>query len=232
VNDELVPVGQGNPPEGWTGTLAPLNASVGGGPLFQAPVTLTGPFGAAVAVHVTPKMAVLATTPFCGMISVPVGLPPLSAAQNCHAPDAVTVAAVPRLVVHPVNVGVLIGPQTGPAGLGLTGAPGTPPLVDDVLQVTVAVPSVNVALIPGAVADAVAVKIVPAGETVVDWAYAGWAPSPITAAIATATTWTIDLRMLPAARGVSRLRRICIASMAVTPVGDCPQTRPRSGKAD
>jgi hypothetical protein len=187
VSDEVVPVGQGNPPEGRTGTLAASNVSVGGGPLFHVPVTVTGPPGAAVALHVTPKMTVEATTPFCGMISDPVGLPPLSAAQKLHAPLAVTVAAVPRLVVHPPNVGVLIGPQTGPAGLLLAGAAGAPPLVDEVLQVTATVPSVNLTPAAGAVDDAMAVKLVPAGETVVDWANAGWAPSPMTAAIASAT---------------------------------------------
>jgi hypothetical protein len=53
-------------------------------------------------------------TPFCGMISVPVLGDPFCA-QNVQAPLAVTVG-VPRLLVHVLNTGVPIGPQTGPEG--------------------------------------------------------------------------------------------------------------------
>jgi hypothetical protein len=68
----------------------------------------------------------------------------------------------------------------------LSGAVGTVPLVVE-LQVTVTPLSVRATFVDGTTPFAVAVKLAPAGETVVDWANAGWAPSPMTAAIASAT---------------------------------------------
>jgi hypothetical protein len=115
---ELVPDGQGNPPEDATGTAAEVNFRVGVVALVHAPVTFTGPFGAPVAVQVDKRRRTLATTPFLGMVSVPVGLLLLFAAQNRHLPFvsfAVTVAVPPMLLVHDVNVGgVGRSEQTGP----------------------------------------------------------------------------------------------------------------------
>jgi len=100
----------------------------------------------------------------------------------------------PAETVHDVRVGALTAPQTGVPGA--VGA-GTVPLVDDVLQLTVAVPSLMVTLVP---VHNEAVKL-PDGETVS--ADAMWVVSPSTAASA----------------GTTRKPRIRVAFITVTPVG-------------
>lgn len=161
--------------------------------MVQVPVTLAAPFGAEVAVQVIPRTTSLITTPFCGMVSVPVGLPLLFAKQSVQVPLEVTVTVPPMLLVHPENDGAAIVEQTGPDGFGL-------PVVGTVsfcveLQVTVTPAAEKLTFVEGDVPFAVAVKLWPAGVTVVDWANAGEAPSQTTAASAKTTRWMIDLRL-------------------------------------
>ena len=206
MNVAVVFIGQPAEPPGLIGTLTEVNTTFDGGfavgvaelPLMNRPVTFAGRSGAAMAVHVLPKMETEAETPRCGTASVPVGCPPVFATQSIQAPVATTVPLVFRLVVHPENVGAVIGPQTPVAG--------TLPLTDELVQVTITGSTMNVTLVD------VAVKASPRGET--ESANAGGVPSPIVAAIAGATRRTIDLRTVPAARGASGLTRIWLASMA------------------
>jgi hypothetical protein len=159
VNVEVELVGQPNPPPALTGTLTAVYVTFDAGfavgvadvPLVNGPVTLAGPFGAAVTVHVLPRTVAEAETPRCGIVSVLVGFPPLFATQSLQSPLASTVAFEPRLVLHPENLGVVIGPQTPEAG--------TVPLVDELVQVTVTRPTTNFTLVD------VAVKASPGGET-------------------------------------------------------------------
>lgn len=159
MNVAVVFIGQPAEPPGLIGTLTPVNTTVDGGfavgiaerPLRNRPVTFSGRSGAAVAVHVLPKMVTEAETPRFGTVSVPVGCPPVFATQSVQAPVATTVPLVFRLVVHPENVGAVIGPQTPAAG--------TLPLVDDLVQVTITGSTMNVTLVE------VAVKASPRGET-------------------------------------------------------------------
>ena len=182
----VVADGQGNPPVVVTGTLWLVNIT-DEVLLLQGPETVVA--APEVAVHVAPRTLAVDLTPPAGILSWPVpGLPLLGAAarQNCQGPFVLFVVRVAakvnplELTLHPVKVGLLMFVQTGtPEGVGLFGGPGVVPLVDDEVQVTVAVPSLKLTL------GDEAVNLVFGGETVS--ASATWASRPIAAANAGAT---------------------------------------------
>ena len=178
-NVALVADGQGNGPEVVTGTLElKLTDEPGGtgGGLVQGPETVVA--APEVVVQWAEPMVAVATTPPAGIFSEPVG--PLAARQNCHGPLVLfeLIAAVkwiPRAVpVQVEKVGLLMFAQTGtPDDVEL---PGVVPPADDMVQLTVATPTLKDTLVDDAV------KAVFCGETVS--ANAKWAPKPITVASA------------------------------------------------
>jgi len=148
--------GQGNPPDVTTGTpwLANTADEV---VLLQLPETLDAPVVVESAMQVLPSTLAVQWTAFCGMVRLDV---PPEDTHRFQVPLVVQVAAKlkkPALTVQLLRVGAVIAPQIGcPCADDVA-----LPLVDDVLQFTVAVPSLKVALVP---VHNEAVKA-PAGET-------------------------------------------------------------------
>jgi hypothetical protein len=178
-NVALVADGQGNGPEVVTGTLAlKVTDEPGGtgGGLVQGPETVVA--APDVVVQWDEPMVAVATTPPAGIFSLPVG--PLAARQNCHGPLVLfeLIAAVkwiPRAVpVQVEKVGLLMFAQTSTPGE--VEPAGVVPLADDMVQLTVATPTLKDTFVDDAV------KAVFCGETVS--ANAKWAPKPITVASA------------------------------------------------
>jgi hypothetical protein len=189
--------GQGKPPEVMTGTLWFANAADELG-LLQVPAMVAAPAVVEVALHVLPRTLAVHWTPFCGIVSV--AAPPEDAVRF-QVPLVVQLAPKlknPALTVHPLRVGAVIAP--------LIGCPEADdaalPVVDDTVQLTVAVPSRKVALVP----EHNAAEKGPVGETAS--ANAAWPPR----SGATART------PRPSAAARPRVMRICVAFMVVTPV--------------
>ncbi|HMG23988.1 MAG TPA: hypothetical protein VK607_21785 [Kofleriaceae bacterium] len=199
--------GQGNPPEVATGTLWLVNPAEEV-VLFQAPAMVAEPAVVEVAVQVWPKTLAVHATAFCGMVRLAV---PPEDAHRFQVPLEVQLAPKlnpAALTVHELRVGAVMLPQIGwPEAEDVA-----VPLVADTLQVTVAVPSLKVTLVP----EHSAALNGPVGETAS--ANAAWAPRPAVTARAP--------RPSTAAR--PRVMRICVAFMVMTPVEvDRPQTPPR-----
>ncbi len=138
--------GQGNPPEvvagmNWLGNVADEV------PLFQVPVIVVlGLADVAVAVQFWPRMLAVHETPPCGMVRLAM---PLEDAHNCQefVPLTVQVAGEVKpeeLTVHPERLGALIVKQTGVPDAEDCASK----CVVDAVQVTVAVPSLMVTLVP------------------------------------------------------------------------------------
>jgi hypothetical protein len=171
----LVADGQGNAPEVVTGTVSLLNVTAEL-LLFQGFETVVA--APEVVVQWDEPIVAVATTPPCGIFSWPVG--PLAARQNCHGPLVLFEATfalklIPKAEpVQFVKVGLLMFAQTGtPDDVEL---PGLVPLADDMVQFTVAMPTLKDTFVDDAV------KPVFCGETVS--ANATWAPTPINVASA------------------------------------------------
>ena len=161
--------GQGNPPEVVTGTVWLLNAAEWL-ELLQVPLRVAAP---EVAEQVWPRMLAVQWTPPDGALRL---AEPLEDTDRFQVPLAEQLALKLKpeaLTLHPVRLGALTGPLIGCP----EGESSASPLVDDPVQVTVAVPSLMVTLVDEAVKG-------PVGETAS--ADAMWAPSPITAASADA----------------------------------------------
>ena len=124
------------------------------------PEIVVAPAVVEVVLQVWPRTLAVHTTPPCGMVSVDV---PPEDAHKLQLPFvllAVQVAAklIPlQLAVHPVRVGGLIVPQTGPEAEDVA-----VPLAVDPVQDTVHVPILKLTLVP---VHSAAVKA-PVGETV------------------------------------------------------------------
>jgi hypothetical protein len=192
--------GHGNPPEVTTDTPWLVNVAdelV----LLQLPEMVAAAVVVEFARQVWPTTLAVHETPFCGMVRFAA---PLEDAHRFQVPLVVQLAPKlknPALTVHPLRVGAVMLPQIGCPEAEVVAVP----LVDDTVQLTVAVPSRKVALVPEHKA---AVKG-PPGETAS--AYAAWPPRPG----ATARTPRPNTAARP------RVMRICVAFMAfmvVTPV--------------
>jgi hypothetical protein len=152
-----------------------VNVALELGALAQLPEIVAAPPGVEVALQVEKRTLATQLTPPCGMVKVEV---PMAHAHKFQLPFvlfAVQVAAKVNpllLTVHPVRVGGLATPQIG--------APEAEDcalkVVDDPVQVTVAVPSVNRTVVP----EHNEAVVLPVGET--ESADAAWAQRPSTAA--------------------------------------------------
>lgn len=140
--------------------------------LLQVPEIVAGAVVVEFALQVWPRTLAVQLTPFCGMVRLAV---PPEDAHKFQVPLVVQVAGKLKpeaLTVHPVRVGALTGSQIGAPEAEDVALP----LVVDTVQLTVAVPSLKVALVP---VHNEAVKG-PVGET--ESADAAWTPRPSTAA--------------------------------------------------
>jgi hypothetical protein len=189
--------GQGNPPEVTTGTGWLANAADDVA-LLHVPAMVVAPVVVELARQVWPRTLAVHETAFCGMVKL------AGPAEDAHRFQVLLVVQVagklknPALTVHPLSVGGVMLPQIGCPEAEVTALP----LVDETVQVTVAVPSLKVALVPE---HSEALKA-PVGETLS--ANALWSPT--------------SRRPSPNTAARPRVMRICVAFMVVTPVEvDC-----------
>lgn len=202
VNTAVLDDGQGKPPEVTTGTFWLVNVADELA-LLQLPEMVDAPAVVEVALQVWPRMLAEHRTPFCGMVRLAV---PPEDAHRFQVPLDVQVAGKlnpAALTVHPERVGAVIGPQIGCPEGEFTALP----VVEETVQVTVAVPSLKVARVP----EHSPAEKGPVGTTVS--ANAAWSPM----LGGTART------PIPSTAARPRMMRICVAFMVVTPVEvDCP----------